>query len=250
MADIAEILTKLGLKEREAVVYEAVLRLGSTGVVAIARETGYDRPAIYRILTSLVAKGLIEKRLEGWKQKYAASSPDQFDVIIAEQKRQFESVLPDMLALFKLKGARSQIKYYEGFEGLKAAFERNLRELKTGDVYYVYDNMDRWRGQLDLEWLNKFVERRGRKKNDARLIFEESPTARLYKSKESAYSQKVKIVNTQIPACCVITPFQVTISNLSSSPIVTLVVENEDMINFHIAAFRMLWDLLPEEPAK
>lgn len=244
MATLQEKLVKIGLSERESQVYIAALELGPTGALQIARKTGINRPVVYNVLDTLKRRGLIEIQLHGLKQKFAPANPDQFDAIISEHKKIFSDALPELLALYNLKGVKSQIKYYEGIEGIKTVYETTLREIRSGDAYYVFGRQENWEG-LDIKWLESFIERRARKNLDTRLIFEDSERGRMNKRMEGAWNQKVRLTKQKYNTDIVICP-QRYITNDFEPPLQVLVIENENIINTQLQLFRYIWDTLPE----
>lgn len=235
---------KIGLSEREAAIYVAVLELGPASALQISRKTGINRPMVYTTVEALKRRGLIEVQLQGLKQKFLAANPDQFDSIIRDRKKIFDEALPELLALYNLKGSRSQIKYYEGLEGIKAVYEETLRDLRTDDPYYVMARQENWE-KLDFSWLEKFIERRARKQLDTRIIFEDSERGKLNKRMERAWNQKVRLTTNPIDTKMIVTPQRYVIHDFSP-PITTIVIENENIIGNQLQFFRYIWDTLPE----
>jgi sugar-specific transcriptional regulator TrmB len=245
MAKIEEELTKIGLSEKESAVYGACLELGPSGALQIARRTGLKRPTVYVILDQLKKRGLIELQLHGLKQKFAAASPDQFDAMIGEQKKRFDAILPDMLALYKLRGVKSQIKYYAGAEGIKSVYETLLREIRTGDPYYVMSDQDNWTSHFDIKWLESFIEKRARKSLDARIILPDSERNRFVKSMDAAWNEKTRLIPRPLNTDIVIYPNRYIINSLTA-PIGSIVIENAEVIATQLELFRFTWDSLPE----
>ena len=245
MSKIEEELSKIGLSDKEASVYTATLELGPSGALQIARRTGLKRPTVYVILDQLKKRGLIELQLQGLKQKFAAASPDQFDAIIGEQKKRFDSILPDMLALYKLRGAKSQIKYFEGAEGIKSVYETLLREIRTGDSYYVMSDQENWSASFDIKWLEGWIERRARKSLDARIILPDSERNRFVKSMDSAWNERTRLIPKPLNTDIVIYPNRYIINSLTA-PIGSIVIENTEVIATQLELFRFTWDSLPE----
>jgi sugar-specific transcriptional regulator TrmB len=238
-------LIKLGLTLHEANVYTAALQLGQTTALAISRKTGIKRTTVYDTLDSLTERGLIELQLKGLKRYFAPTNPDQFDKIISEQKKEYEQVLPDMLALYKMKGSKSQVRMYEGFEGVKTVLEMTLREIRTGDPWYVIDDQHNWQDKLDFKWLEGLVERRARKNVDFRIIFPDSERGQLNKKMATAWNQKVKLIGRPVHSDITITPQRFIIHSFTT-PITTIVIENVEVIETQKNLFLALWDSLPE----
>lgn len=246
MSALATILQKIGLSERESLVYVALLDLGPSGAVALARKTGLNRPMVYNVLESLKKRGLVEVELFGIKSKFAAANPDQFDVLIQEHRRLFDSVLPELLAKYKLRGSKSQIKYFEGFEGVKAAYEKILRETRSGDFYYVMSNQDNWVDKVDIQWLEDWIERRARTRLDARIILPDTERNRYVKSMDKAWNEETRLIPKPLRSDIVIYPAAYIINSLSE-PMGSIVIENEETIATQKEIFEYLWDSLPSD---
>jgi HTH-type transcriptional regulator, sugar sensing transcriptional regulator len=244
MATLEEKLIKIGLTKREAAVYVALLELGPTGALQISRKTSINRPMVYSAVEALKKRGLVEVQLQGIKQKFVAANPDQFDSIIRDRKKTFDDALPELLALYNLKGSKSQIKYYEGLEGIKTVYDDTLRSLRTGDPYYIMARQENWE-KLEFSWLEKFIERRARKQLDTRIIFEDSERGKLNKKMEQAGNQKVRLMSKPIDTKMIVTPQRYVVHDFSP-PITTIVIENENIIKNQLQLFRYIWDTLPE----
>jgi sugar-specific transcriptional regulator TrmB len=78
-------LRHLGLSENEAKVYMAMLELGPSVVVEIARKSGINRPTTYVQIESLKKKGLVSTQAKGKKQFFIAESPDKLELLIEKQ---------------------------------------------------------------------------------------------------------------------------------------------------------------------
>ena len=75
-AKAMETLQKLGLSEKEASVYVALLRLGQADISDIAEQTGLKRPIIYVIIESLLSRGFATVLPHIRKKTYRASQPE------------------------------------------------------------------------------------------------------------------------------------------------------------------------------
>lgn len=245
MGTLAEKFAEIGLPKREAEVYIASLELGPTGAQQIARRTNMTRPTVYDALEALKKRGLVEVRLYGLKSKFAAADPDQFDAIISGQKRKFETMLPELKALYNLKGSRSQTKYYEGFAGIKTVYESILRNMRTHDPYYVIGSQDSWVEHNEIKWLEDFIERRARRHIDARIILPDTERNRFNLKMDRVWNQKTKLMKQPIATDMVITPQQYVIHDFEP-PITTVVIENENIIKNQMQLFNYIWDTLPE----
>lgn len=244
MSNLVETLTKIGLSEREAQVYVAALDLGPSGVVALSRRTGLNRPAVYSIIESLKGRGLMETRLDGLKTHFAALSPDQFDALISDQRRIFKSVLPDLMAKFKLRGSKSQIKYYAGFESIKSIYEELLRQLRNGDYFYVMSNQNNWTDNFEIDWLENWIERRSRKQLNTKVILTNTERNRFAQTMNKAWNQEVRLIEKSIDVEILITPTSYIMISLKE-PVGGTLIENEETVATQKELFEYIWGTLP-----
>ncbi len=125
-------LLEIGFAEKEAGVYLALLELGPSVVSEISRKAGINRTTGYDILELLCAKGLVNALGEGKIKKYAAEEPQKM-ITLAQEKfeqtqKQFEAVkklLPELNSIFN-KTEKPKVKFYEGKEEMKKAFEETI----------------------------------------------------------------------------------------------------------------------------
>ena len=118
-------LKNLGLSDNEAKVYLAMLELGPSSVIEIARKAEINRPTAYVQIESLKKRGLVSTQMKGKKQIYMAESPEHLEGMldnqlheIAVQKEMFSSVLPNLLSLYQSSGSRPTVRFFDGKEGL------------------------------------------------------------------------------------------------------------------------------------
>lgn len=125
MDEIIRELVHLGLSEKEAAVYIAALELGPSPVQDIAHRSRVNRATTYVMIDLLTGRGLMSTFVKGKKRYYSAETPDRLRSILALQRKHIEEkeedlgrVMPMLLALFNVEGAKPQIRYMEGPEGL------------------------------------------------------------------------------------------------------------------------------------
>ncbi len=125
-------LLSIGLSEKEANVYLALLEMGKGTVARIARKASINRTTGYDILDNLVAKGLASVSGKEPKQEYVAEAPDKLKSLIEseiEKKKQelelAEKVIPQLKSIHNIS-ERPKVMFYEGKEGLEQVYEDTL----------------------------------------------------------------------------------------------------------------------------
>lgn len=123
--DLVQRLTDIGLTEKEARVYGAMLELGPEGAGEIARQAAVNRATTYLALSSLASHGLATRYDDGKQTVFVAETPKRLADFVerrkseAERKRAHADVLvPELEALFRGAGQKPVVRFYEGEQGL------------------------------------------------------------------------------------------------------------------------------------
>ena len=111
-------LEDLGLTNAEIKVYLSLLEIGSTKAGSIIEKAGVQSSVVHNCLHTLVEKGLISYIKKGKIKYYQADNPKNFIDFIDEKKKNFENILPQLLAKQKIKEERNEAEIYEGFKGI------------------------------------------------------------------------------------------------------------------------------------
>ena len=137
MNNIIEQLQLLGLTEKQARVYLALVELGRGTAYAIAKKANVKRPTVYVILDELRLKSLVLKIPHSKKQIFIAKNPQDF---FKEQEEKLESAkqaLPKLLARIP-QGDRVKTYFFEGREGIKQALYYGLEALTGKELVCYY----------------------------------------------------------------------------------------------------------------
>lgn len=122
-----QLLIKLGLSEKEARVYLALLELAQDTVQNISQKAKINRATTYVILEKLKQHGLVSVLTEGKKTFYVAEDPHELENILEAQKREIEDKknelkkeIDQLLAVHNKKKGKPIVRYFEGGDGLMA----------------------------------------------------------------------------------------------------------------------------------
>jgi len=83
-------LEEIGLSDKEAKVYIAVLELGEGSASEIAKKSEVNRATVYFTLENLMKLGLVSATNEEKKQKFVPEDPSQLENIITKQQQELE----------------------------------------------------------------------------------------------------------------------------------------------------------------
>ncbi|HOZ36476.1 MAG TPA: helix-turn-helix domain-containing protein [bacterium] len=134
------ILTQLGLSDKEAEIYQIMLRHGKTPASKILPETSLKRTTVYSILEDLVKKGIVEKDESGAVIEFRAKHPYALKEYLESRVSQIktaesklDAVLPDFISFYNSAQNRPGVKFYEGKEGIIKIYEELLKQGKNID---------------------------------------------------------------------------------------------------------------------
>ncbi len=129
-----ELLTNIGLDEREQAVYLTLLQSGPLSASVIARKTGLGRTYIYDIVADLMEKGLVSETKKMRIRYFIAEPAERLLDYLDTQETQLEkrkdilrSILPTLTPLYQTSTTLPKVRFYIGKEGAKAIYEDTLK---------------------------------------------------------------------------------------------------------------------------
>lgn len=148
----AHFLTKIGLSDKEAAVYLALLEIGRASAQELATQSKVKRGTVYTILASLLKQGLVSTAQEnvsvkGGKQMFYAEDPSNIAELLTEQEHELartrteaETHIADLRRLHLSRGTRPVVRYFEGVE----TFKYVLKDLATTKHEHniTFNNLD------------------------------------------------------------------------------------------------------------
>ncbi len=159
-------LEKLGLTSDEALIYESLLK-GSKNHLELSRNTGIARSNVYRIVDSLIDKGIVHEATTGNDQLIeSANPPSTLELLVAEQevevleKRNILNELLPMLNNLRNQEDNFSIKNYKGVAGMKQQLWNGLKA-KQEVVIFSSGSIAKTTGEAFAEKYRQEVINRG-----------------------------------------------------------------------------------------
>lgn len=237
------ILEELGLNEREAQVYETLLRLGECPVADILGVTGLHPQLIYRALDSLAARGLVIVSYRRHRKYARAEDPNILERLESERLAKLREALPDLLAL--QKGSRDAIVRVEkGAEAVRAHRARLIDALPEGSSLDIIggsgDNFFKTMGERLRE-----VERKRIKKQILRRIIS-FKSQRQFFQKNDAFKELTEYryldADYPVPSSTLIYVDKVTLYIWTADPLV-IDIQSHEAADSYRSYFEALWQL-------
>lgn len=154
--EIKQILKEIGLADKEARVYMAVLELGESTVLPIAKKSGFKRTYCYDILAGLVERNLVSFVVKNGRRRYKAEDPKKISYKLNNNLILYDSVLPQLLSLYNnnLKG-KPKVSYYEGTKEIFSLYEQ-MAGTKQVDAIGSPVHIDKYIGKYFTEFARKY----------------------------------------------------------------------------------------------
>jgi sugar-specific transcriptional regulator TrmB len=188
-------LEELGLSEKEAKIYIALLQVDRGTIHDLADKTKINRTTVYPVLESLGKKGLVSEVQEGKKTSYQAASPERLEtyverqkVVLEEQAERLKDLIPQMKSIQREQGEKPIIKLFQGREGAIAAYKEfySFPATANKDGYY-FINSDLLAEVFTEEEMTKFRELRKGKKITSNIVYNRNSGDKIFEKNRAAF---------------------------------------------------------------
>lgn len=199
MNKIEEILGKIGLTKQESRAYLGLLELQEAQTGKLCKHTKIASSNIYKILDSLMKKGLVNFRVQNNIKVFMPSSPEVLNDLFLEKQKKLDEErkeVNDLISSLKVKKPKkepvSNYKYFEGLVGIKSMWHEINSSMNKDDIMRVYTGK-RVSYERMIGFLNEHHKLRVKKKVKELMIFPEEDTE-LAKKREKQFA-KVRFMN-------------------------------------------------------
>lgn len=141
-------LEEIGLSDKEAVVYLALLQVENSAISDLAKKTKINRTTVYPVLQSLENKGLASEVQVGKTIHYQAAPPERLEtfverqkVILEEHASRLKDIIPQIKSVQRESGERPIIKFFEGRDGAISAYHEfyEMHDAKSKEGYFIFN---------------------------------------------------------------------------------------------------------------
>jgi sugar-specific transcriptional regulator TrmB len=238
-------LGELGLSDKEARVYLALLPHRDIGSSKIIRATGLHGQFVYDALEKLEEKGLAKHVVQRGRKKFSANTPARILSLLEEKKLSAQSIVRQLQERYA--GAHEQdFEVYQGESAFVAHQMEQMRALPSGSaVDVIAAETEKYMATLETYGMAEEYERlRTDKRINVRYIGTEAQRARLESMEKGRASWTYRI----LPGHCVglmsieIHPSAVNFVTYGE-PILDYTVINNEIANGYRQFFESLWQL-------
>jgi len=241
-------LTDIGLENKEARVYLAILELGEASIARVVEKSAIKRSTVYEMIDILKKKGLVSLVHKGKRTLYIGEDPRKIERHLDERKKTAQEIMPELLSYMNALDRKPKIRYFEGVEGIKEVF-RDTLEFPGEEVLtwfpYRYIN-------LGEEFFSKYYfTERLKKRISVRAIVPDTQDNRSF---AKFMSEKV-ITQTRFVSDGSFKMMDIEIKIYGRSRVgiasykenLGLIIESKDIYLGLKSIFEALWNILPEK---
>lgn len=249
-------LKSIGLSEKAAAIYAAILELGVAYPSQIAKIAKLNRTTTYHILTDLSVKGLITEIERGKKLCYQIERPVKLlgfaknQIRIAEDRAErAQKLLPEIEGLFSLTPNKPRVRFFEGRDGVLAVYTEHVSEQKPYEML-GFSNVEKLMNLLPKQFVNEYVAKKERAGITTRGIFPDSAFSKKYNREIYRGVQKKSLVQIRTVSADTF-PFQseitifgdnkVSIVNFEQSTMIGVIIEDATIAGMMRMIFELAW---------
>lgn len=233
--NLNQALQNIGLSDKEAKIYLALLKLKNALPSTIAATALVKRPTTYLILEQLVKKGLAGKIKKGSINYYQPVTPH---TLVEDQYRRYhdlEGILPELLQLHKKFTVTPQISLFEGKKGMINIMEDSLR---ASTEILCWADVELATHTILSDYYPTYIKKKVERGIWLRGIFSYSKESLEFKKKSKEELREVYLISKEdFPFSNEINIYDNKISIISHADEIGIIIENENIANTQRSIF-------------
>ena len=234
--DIEKTLANLGLTENESKLYLTLFKLGEVRTGILSKETEINRSLIYRILESLINKGLVSEVIKENRKYFSANSPKNLKRMLEEKQQELDEIMPSLLQIGRKEKESMYIEVYSGLKGIKTVLKNQLEDVKE---FYVLGAGNEF-ASLTEYFYDQYYTIRIERKISQKILFKAEATERAKKIAKSSYSQvRVLDSNYKVPLAIII--YRDNVAFISWNDKKAIVIHSKNISEGFKEQFNILW---------
>lgn len=235
-----EELYKLGFSKTEAAIYLILFNLGSAVASTLSRMSGIKRSTVYAALKRLEDRNLVSSYQKGKFTYFIIDDPNK---ILLQEKEKYDAA-KDLIEKIKVSSQQSPsvfgIHYYKGTEGYREMYEDILKTRPK--VVSVWMNLDGFLKGIDSKREAMWTRERIRRKIFARLLVQDTDSARLLKKKDKNSCRETRVFSREsfFETTCILYEGKITLFDTTKET-TCICIQNPALFQMFMALFELTW---------
>ncbi len=243
--ELIQSLESLGLSEKEAIVYLALLPRRDTGSSKLIYATGLHKQFVYNALSKLEELGLAKHVINNGRKRFSANPPQRV-VSIIEEKKMTAQILAKQLQKQYAGGHEQDVEIFQG-DSAFAMHQMDLLERcpENGKICVIASGSERYKDILENQELFGEYERIRLSKNiSIQYLGSESQLEELKLREKSQKLWEYRILPGQATGLLNTDIWNENVTfNLFGDPTLSISISGQEIANGHREFFETLWKL-------
>ena len=255
-SDILKKLKSIGLPDKAATVYAALLEMGTAFPSKIAEVTKLNRSTVYKALSDLATRGLVSQIERKNKLCYQIEQPTKLvgfaknQIAAAEERfERAQQMLPELEGLLSLIPNKPHVRFFEGFQGVMSVYEEHIQQSKPYEMV-SFSHVEELIKRLPDAFVRRYIKEKQKRRITARAIFPDSVFSTsynnvLYHGIDKRFLVEARYVAAnEFPFTSDITVFgtrSISMINFHESRPMGVIIEDETIAGMMRMIFSLAW---------
>jgi predicted transcriptional regulator len=239
-------LQDIGLSKTQVQLYLTSLKHGMLSVLELSKVAKINRQQIYHDAEKLVELGLYDITKKRGR-KYIPASPARLDTLAKEKSLEFEQKLSQIQAIIPIlenisvkNNAKVTVKYYEGINKIKEAYQQELKESKNSEGLCFAGSLDHLYQFFPHSYWDKWNKQYVLGNNRSKMIVHYSAVAQEAVRDDHKYNRDTRYLH-QFPLKVNIDIFNNIVLVISFEDEVAVWIESSVLASSYRILFNSLW---------
>ena len=244
--NLKESLENIGLSQKKADIYLALLELGEATVIEISKKTKIKRTTIYNLLPEMTADGLVQVTSKKKKRIFFVEDPSQLKADLESKLRTGEKSLPELMAIQNILPHKPKITFYEGLGGMRELYQDTLSSLLPGDTILSYTGLSDFYKLVPRDFSEWYIKERIKRKIRIKIISPASEASGEWNSTSVKELREIKLVdnpNFKFNADTEIYGNKVALLSYREN-FMGVIIESKEINQMQRMAFELMWNSL------
>lgn len=234
--ELQKLLQNLGLEEKQAKVYLALLKLGESTATKISEKTNLDRTLIYQLANKLIEKGLVSYIIKNNVKYFSSANPKKLLQDVKEKEKTLQKAMPELINLTKIKEQETKVEVYRGKEGLRTIIKDIIRQKKD---LVAFGEEGRFQKVLPID-IQRYIKELIKNNIHERVLVRADLRGKVIESKNSEYKYLPKKYLS--PVTTAIYDDKVA-SFIWTFPYYVILTKNKEVADSFRSYFELLWKI-------
>lgn len=252
MNSIKNTLSKLDLTSKEIDVYLASIKIWTSASSGIIHLVDLPQSTVKYTLESLVKKNLMTKSQKGITTLFTPEHPSKLKNLLIIEKnkvenkeREVDKIMWDLLWIYNPYTKLPKVTFYEWLDGIEKVLNDSLNSTEIIDGFVNVDDIKGIANNVN----KKYTEKRILKKIKRRSIYLESSKTKeylknIYKDESLNTIKYLDNSKYKLYISFMMYDWKISYITFKDDTYIWVIIQNEDIYNFHKNIFQFMWDHL------